>query len=95
MTAGERREVTTALVDRLLAPYTCRTGTDLAARRTGSGNQATVIGTAAVLAGLAVRADAAGLVRGRRRGGGRVAAAHRGGGRLRAVAGRRARPSRA
>ena len=58
MTAGERREVSTALVDRLLRPYTCQTGTDLAARRTGLGNQTTVIGTAAVLAGLAVRADA-------------------------------------
>jgi len=57
MTAGERREVTSALVDRLLAPYTCQTGTDLAYRRTSGGNQATVIGTAAVLAGLAVRSD--------------------------------------
>ena len=57
MTAGERREVTSALVNRLLAPYTCQTGTDLAFRRTSGGNQATVIGTAAVLAGLAVRSD--------------------------------------
>jgi hypothetical protein len=57
MTAGERREVTSALVDRLLVPYTCRTGTALADRRTGIGNQTTVVGTAAVLAGLAVRPD--------------------------------------
>ena len=58
MTVGERREVSAALVDRLLVPYTCRTGTELASRRTGTGNQTTVVGTAAVLAGLAVRADA-------------------------------------
>jgi hypothetical protein len=57
MTAAERREVSTTLVDRLLDPYTCQSGTDLAFRRTSTGNQATVIGTAVVLAGLAVRAD--------------------------------------
>jgi hypothetical protein len=58
MTVDERREVSSALVDRLLAPYTCQPGSDLASRRTGTGNQTTVIGTAVVLAGLAVRADA-------------------------------------
>lgn len=57
LTPAERREVSTALVDRLLAPYTCGTGPGLAGLRTGTGNQATVIGTAAVLAGLAVRTD--------------------------------------
>jgi hypothetical protein len=57
MTAEEQREVATALVDRFLRYYVCGTGPGIAARRTGGGNQATVVGTAAVLAGLAVRPD--------------------------------------
>ncbi|MGH8892622.1 MAG: hypothetical protein ACRDWY_04855, partial [Actinomycetes bacterium] len=53
----QRAAVTEVLVDRLVAPYACGQG-PLAARRTSTGNQASVVGTAVVLAGLALRADA-------------------------------------
>ncbi len=57
MTPAERAEVRTALVDRLLQPFACGTGNGLALRGEGSGNQTTVVATAAVLAGLAMRPD--------------------------------------
>jgi hypothetical protein len=57
MTPQERSEVVAALADRLLRPYACGAGSGLATRRTGVGNQTTVVGTAALLAGLAIRAD--------------------------------------
>jgi hypothetical protein len=60
MTPEERGEVVSALVDRLLLPYTCGTGhasAGLRMRRATAGNQTTVVATAAVLAGLAVRPD--------------------------------------
>lgn len=52
----ERREVVHALRDRVLVPYVRDDGA-LARFRTAAGNQSTVVATAAVLAGLAVRAD--------------------------------------
>lgn len=57
MSADERAEVLAALETRLVAPYVCGTG-GLASRRVGQGNQATVVGTAVVLAGLAARGAA-------------------------------------
>lgn len=57
MTSGERAEVLDALTSRLVTPYVCGTG-GLATRRAADGNQATVVGTAVVLAGLAARGEA-------------------------------------
>ncbi len=57
MTVGERAEVLGALSSRLVTPYVCGAG-GLATRRVAEGNQATVVGTAVVLAGLAARGDA-------------------------------------
>lgn len=72
MTAAERQEVVTALGGRLVTPYVCGAGPadreqadrgqadreqGLAARRTGDGNQVTVVGVAVVLAGLAAGPD--------------------------------------
>ncbi len=57
MTADERTEVLDTLADRLVTPYVCGAG-GLATRRTADGNQATVVGTAVVLAGLAARGEA-------------------------------------
>jgi hypothetical protein len=54
MTPAERDEVLAALETRLVTPYVCGSG-ELAARRVADGNQATVVGTAVVLAGLAAR----------------------------------------
>jgi hypothetical protein len=53
----DRAAVTRALVSRLIEPYLCGEGA-LRAQRSARGNQATVVGTAVALAGLAVRDDA-------------------------------------
>ena len=63
MTPGQRAEVATVLSDRFLAPYACDLRGALAARRTGRGNQAVVAGSAALLAGIAVRAELPALSR--------------------------------
>jgi hypothetical protein len=52
----ERDEVVSALRDRVLRPYCLEDG-ELARFRTSAGNQCTVVATAVVLAGLAVRSD--------------------------------------
>jgi hypothetical protein len=57
MTPAEREEVLAALATRLVTPYVCGSG-GLAGRRVAEGNQATVVGTAVVLAGLAARGSA-------------------------------------
>ncbi len=59
MTPAERVEVLAALETRLVTPYVCGGPSGLGARRTGEGNQVTVVGTAVVLAGLAARGAAA------------------------------------
>lgn len=56
MSTGERVEVLAALETRLVSPYVCGAG-GLAARRDGDGNQATVVGAAVLLAGLAARGE--------------------------------------
>lgn len=59
MTPEQRAAVSDALVSRMVLPYSCRDGVFTAAR-TAKGNQNTVIASAAVLAGLAVRNDSGG-----------------------------------
>lgn len=56
MSAAERSVVADALVTRMVMPYACTDGV-LARSRHLTGNWATVVASAAVLAGLAVRAD--------------------------------------
>lgn len=56
LTPQQREAVTGVLVERLLAPYACDGG-GLARYRIATGNQVTVVGSAVVLAGLALRAD--------------------------------------
>lgn len=57
MTKAQRAVVADALVTRMVLPYSCVDGQP-SAMRAVTGNQSTVIATAAVLAGLAVRNDA-------------------------------------
>jgi hypothetical protein len=59
MTSAERASVSTALTSRMVMAYSCADGA-LAAKRSTTGNQNTVIASAATLAGLALRADSAG-----------------------------------
>jgi hypothetical protein len=59
MTSAEKATVTAALTTRMLMAYSCADGA-LAAKRTTTGNQNTVIATAATLSGLALRAAGSG-----------------------------------
>ncbi len=57
MTVAQRDEVAGVLARRFLDPYACGGDARLTGRRTGSGNQSAVVGSAAVLAALAVRVE--------------------------------------